>query len=130
MKLDQSMVGKKVKGVQWPKGEWLQIEWGRANLFAGFTNEGVQHAYKSDEYCWELVECQCKDRTPGGIIKCCQTLKHCSECGEKIVMESPKLPSERITEIIGNRATGATMGGQSVTEQAIIQYLDEEAKKK
>ena len=75
-------------------------------------------------------ECQCKNKQPGAIIECDHTLTFCSKCGERIIPLEPKLPSERITEIIGNRATGATMGGQSVTEQAIIQYLDEEAKKK
>jgi len=98
MKLDQSMVGRKVKGVQWPNGEWFHIEWGRANLFAGYTSEGAQHAYKSDEYCWELVE-------------------------------SPKLPSERIRELELSTPDGDILPGRTSTDTAIIKYLDEQAGK-
>lgn len=100
MKLDQSMVGKKVRMNYWSKEQFLvpEIMWGQWVL--GKDEHGLERCFQvTEEYYFKIIE-------------------------------EPKLPSERITEIIGNRATGATMGGQSVTEQAIIQYLDEEAKKK
>lgn len=119
MKLDQSMVGRKVKSAG------MNTEW----IVRGIYQDKVWLSNKTgyitsyNEH-WELVECQCKDRTPGGAIYTTMDGKKCSECGEPVIPKAPKLPSERIAEIVG--FTSSDPEWQEKTIGAIIKVMNED----
>ncbi len=93
MKLDQSMVGKRVvafgeeKIVVGIDGDWIWMK-------------GVNGVYSTEINSTEIYIGKESAKT--------------------------KLPSERIGELMQGKPTGAQFVGNTTTEQAIIQYLDED----